>query len=393
MPAGFPKKRPCRASDEGHTIRQIAALPYRSAGSGVDAPVSILLVTSRESKRWVIPKGNPAAGMSAHASAALEAEEEAGVRGAACPTPIGSYRYRKRRANGASLMFDVEVYPLAVTQELVSWKEGHERQRQWFTLHEAADAVEESDLADLIRSFGASEFNRATRRTSLLTAVADKSKVTSMFAWFQRLLPKRGEFFEMFEAHAVSLVAAANAVGRLLEGGPAMADHIREIHEREHDADNIIREVLTTVRRTFLTPFDRGAITSLIGSMDDAIDEMQAAAAAIDLYEFTDFDPEMKDMAAIIVDSARLTAEAMPLLRDVSNNGSRLHELTGRLVRMEGHADDIHAAGLKRSFKAHGQADTVRFIVAREIYKHLERIADAFEDVANEIDGIVIDHS
>ncbi len=91
-----------------------------------------------------------------------------------------------------------------------------------------------------------------------------------MFAWFQRLLPKQGNFFELFEAHAVSIVAAANATGRLLDGGPGMKDHIREIHEREHDADNIIREVLTTVRRTFLTPFDRGAITSLIASMDEA---------------------------------------------------------------------------------------------------------------------------
>lgn len=355
--------------------------------------MSVLLVTSRESKRWVIPKGNPVSGLSAHASAALEAEEEAGVRGAACPTPIGSYRYRKRRANGASLMFDVEVYPLAVTQELDAWKEDGQRQRRWFSLAEAAGAVEEPDLADLIRSFGAPEFHRATRLAGLINAVTEKSKATNMFAWFQRLLPKRGEFFELFEAHAVSLVAAANAVGRLLEGGPAMSDHVREIHEREHDADNIIREVLTTVRRTFLTPFDRGAITSLIASMDDANDEMQAAASAIDLYEFKDFDPEMKDMAAIIVDSARLTAEAMPLLRDVSANGARLHELTGRLVRMEGHADEIHTAGLKRCFKAYGEADTVKFIVAREIYKHLERIADAFEDVANEIDGIVIDHS
>ena len=227
----------------------------------------------------------------------------------------------------------------------------------------------------------------------MLSAVAEKSKVGPMFAWFQRLLPKTGGFFELFEAHAVSIVGAATAVSRLLEGGPSMAEHVREIHEREHDADNVIREVLTTVRRTFLTPFDRGAITSLIGSMDDAVDEMQAAASAIDLYELKEFDQEMKDMAAIIVDAARLTAEAMPLLRDVGANGARLHELTGRLVRMEGHADEIHAAGLKKAFQTYGTTDTLHFIVAREIYKHLERIADSFEDVANEIDGIVIDHS
>ena len=98
-------------------------------------------------------------------------------------------------------------------------------------------------------------------------------------------------------------------------------------------------------------------------------------------------------MAAIIVDAARITAEAMPLLRDVAGNGARLHELTERLVRMEGHADEIHAAGLKKAFQQYGSTDTLRFIVAREIYKHLERITDSFEDVANEIDGIVIDHA
>ncbi|HEY0327124.1 MAG TPA: DUF47 family protein, partial [Allosphingosinicella sp.] len=170
-------------------------------------------------------------------------------------------------------------------------------------------------------------------------------------------------------------------------------DHIREIEEREHDADNIIRDVLTTVRRTRRPPFDRSAVTGLIASMDDTVDEMQSLASAVALYELAAFDQEMKDLAAIIVDCARLTAEAMPLLRDVRSNGARLHELTGRLVRMEGHADEIHAAGLKASFQAHGATDTLRFIVAREIYKHLERITDSFEDVANEIDGIVIDHS
>jgi len=368
-------------------------LPYRNEGTAVDAPVSILLVTSRESKRWVIPKGNISNGLVPHAAAAQEAEEEAGVRGAVCPTPLGSYRYRKRRRNGASLMIDVDVFPLSVNSELSDWKERGERQRKWFTLAEAANAVEEPDLRDLIRSFGASEFKAAARRTGMLHAVAEKSRVGPMFAWFQRLLPNTGNFFELFEAHALTLVSAADAMGRLVQGGPAIKDHVREVREREHDADEIFREVLHTVRRTFLTPFDRSAITALIGAMDDAIDEMRAAAGAIDLYEVEKFDPEMKDMTAIIVDSARLTAEAMPLLRDVSRNGGRLHELTERLVRMEGHADEIHAAGLKKNFQEHRGGDAMKFIVAREIYKHLERIVDAFEDVAHEIDSIVIDHS
>jgi uncharacterized protein Yka (UPF0111/DUF47 family)/8-oxo-dGTP pyrophosphatase MutT (NUDIX family) len=372
-------------------IRQIAALPYRPDSGAIDSPVRILLVTSRDSGRWVIPKGNPAAGVAAHSAAAIEAEEEAGVTGLVCPTALGSYRYRKRRANGASLMFDVDVFPLAVSTEFSVWKEQSQRERRWFSLAEAADAVDEPDLKNLIRSFGQSEFKAATQRTGILNAVAEKSKVKPMFAWFQRLLPKTGNFFELFEAHAVTLVAGADALARLVQDGNR--DHIREVIEREHDADEIIRAMLKTVRETFLTPFDRGAITSLINSMDDAIDEMQAAVQAIDLYEVTSFEAEMKDMAAIVVDAARLTAEAMPLLRDVGRNGARLHELTARLVRMETTADEIHRAGLKRAFKELGPTDTLRFSVHREVYKHLERIVDAFEDVANEIDGIVIDHA
>ncbi|MDK2769029.1 MAG: DUF47 family protein [Sphingomonas sp.] len=367
-------------------------MPYRTDGTAIDAPVRVLLVTSRGTGRWVIPKGNVANGTPPHLAAAEEAEEEAGVIGAACPTPIGAYRYRKRRGNGAHLMADVEVFPLAVTAELARWKEQDQRERRWFTLAEAAEAVDEPDLRELIRSFGPTEFNAAARRTSMLAVVAQKSKASQMFAWFQRLLPKTGNFFELFEAHAVTITAAADALSRLFQGNGATSDHIREIMEREHDADGIIREVLQTVRKTFLTPFDRSAITSLIGAMDDAIDEMQAAAAAVDLYEVDTFEPEMRDIVAIIVDAARLTAEAMPLLRDVAKNGVRLHELTERLVRMEGHADDIHDAGVRRAFKAYGD-DAMKFMVAREIYKHLERITDALEDVANEIDGIVIDHA
>ncbi len=351
----------------------------------------ILLVTSRENRRWVIPKGNPVPDVSAHIAAAMEAEEEAGVRGLICPVPLGSYRYRKRRRNGASLMIDVDVFPLAVSSELVAWKEQSQRERRWCSLAEAADLVDEPDLSDLIRSFGPSEFKAATQRTGILRAVAQRSKVGDMFAWFQRLLPKTGNFFDLFEAHAMTVVAGADALARLLQDGSP--DHILEVIEREHDADEIIREVLKTVRQTFLTPFDRGAITSLIGSLDDAIDEMQAAVQAISLYDVTEFEPEMRDMAAIIVDAARLTAEAMPLLRDVARNGTRLHELTERLVRMESHADDIHRAGLKRAFRELGPQDALRFSVQREVYKHLERIVDAFEDVANEIDGIVIDHA
>ena len=213
-----------------------------------------------------------------------------------------------------------------------------------------------------------------------------------MFNWFQRVLPRTGDFFGMFEAHAATLVGGADALTRLVDGGTLHAEYIAEIHRREHEADDIIRQVLTTVRRTVLTPFDRGAITSLIGAMDDAIDEMQSTARAVDIYELRTFEPEMREMVAMIAEAASLTAEAMPLLRDLTRNGVRIHEITEKVVRLEGDADDAHAKGLKRAFQA--QSDRpMQFMVSREIYKHLERITDAFEDVANEIDGIVIDHA
>ena len=213
-----------------------------------------------------------------------------------------------------------------------------------------------------------------------------------MFSWFQRVLPRTGDFFGMFEAHAATLVAAADALTKLVDGGTPHEEYIAEIHRREHQADDIIRQVLTTVRRTFLTPFDRGAITSLIGAMDDAIDEMQSTARAVDVYELRSFEPEMREMVAMITEAASLTAEAMPLLRDITRNGVRIHEITEKVVRLEGDADDAHAKGLKRAFQSQSERP-MQFMVSREIYKHLERITDAFEDVANDIDGIVVDHA
>ena len=213
-----------------------------------------------------------------------------------------------------------------------------------------------------------------------------------MFGWFQRLLPRTGNFFEMFESHAAVTLDAAAEIVRLLEN-PRDKELVRAIIAREHDADDIGREVLQCVRRTFLTPFDRGAITSLIGAMDDTVDEMQATATAIDLYEVETVAQEMKDMGAIIAEQAKATAEAIPLLRDLGRNRGRLHDLTERLVRMESEADAMHEAGLKKALLEHGESNTLQFVVQREVYKHLERITDAFEDVADQIDGIVIEHA
>jgi predicted phosphate transport protein (TIGR00153 family) len=212
--------------------------------------------------------------------------------------------------------------------------------------------------------------------------------------WFRRMIPQSGDFFTLFERHSAACVAAATALAKLTKGDGDAAALCAEIHDREHDADDIIRLVLDEVRKTFLTPFDRGAIIALIGAMDDTIDEIHACATAIELYNFSDFEPEMKEMADKVLGAIMMIDRGLPLLRDVTRNGDKLHDLTAQVVRVEGEVDDIHDRGLKSNFsRTQATGDTLGFLISREIYKHLERIADEFEDVANQIDGIVVDHA
>lgn len=131
--------------------KQIAALPYRTRGG-----LKVLLITSRDSRRWVIPKGWPMKGKSAHAAAAREAFEEAGVVGLIEKAPLGDYVYDKRMKTGQALPCRVAVFPMKVTGQHHNWPEKDERSGQWFEWEEAAEAVEEPELADLIRALARS---------------------------------------------------------------------------------------------------------------------------------------------------------------------------------------------------------------------------------------------
>jgi uncharacterized protein Yka (UPF0111/DUF47 family)/ADP-ribose pyrophosphatase YjhB (NUDIX family) len=354
--------------------------------------VRVLLITSRDTRRWVVPKGNPIRGLSSHEAAAHEAFEEAGVSGIPCPTPLGSYQYYKRRRNGSARRATVALFPLAVTGQAEDWPEQEERDARWFTLKAAAAAVDEPDLGRLIENFRIQR--RPVGKIARLKLWADaQGGRMPMLRWFQALMPKQGRFFELFEDHAATLVAGADALARLLQGGPDIAAQVQEIRDQEHRADDITRDVLQDVRRILITPFDRTAITGLISVMDDSIDQMNQSAKAIMLYEVVEFEPQMRDMSGIIVEAARVTSEVIPLLRSIGDNSTRILELTARLIELEGHADEIHDSGLKALFKAAGDDRPMAFILGREIYSHLERVVDRFEDVANEIQGLVLDHA
>ena len=156
---------------------QFAALPYRR-----ETELRILLITSRETRRWVIPKGWPMDGLKPHAAAAQEALEEAGVRGAVSKKTIGFYRYHKRLPNGATRPCTVHVFPLEVSRQDKIWRERGQRDCRWFTLEEAAHAVDEPELQDLIHGFAVSLGYAPTCETGrqLAEAYAQAAAFTGM---------------------------------------------------------------------------------------------------------------------------------------------------------------------------------------------------------------------
>jgi 8-oxo-dGTP pyrophosphatase MutT (NUDIX family) len=140
----------------GTRRRQVAALPWRAVG-GEGGALEILLVSSRETRRWVIPKGWPMKGKTDRQAAAQEAYEEAGLDGLVAEKAVGDYPYLKRLKSGAGRPVTVDVYPLHVTGEHATWPEKGQRTLQWMNPIEAALAVQEPELRDLIARFAGVE--------------------------------------------------------------------------------------------------------------------------------------------------------------------------------------------------------------------------------------------
>jgi predicted phosphate transport protein (TIGR00153 family) len=216
-----------------------------------------------------------------------------------------------------------------------------------------------------------------------------------MLGWFQALMPREERFFALFEQHAAIVIAGAEALRGLLQGGKTVEAYCQQIFQREAEADDVTREVLVAVRRTFITPFDRTDIQDLISSMDDAIDQMNKTAKTIVLFEVHTFEPQMQQMSEIILQVAKLVLEAMPLLGSIGSNAGRLNAITTEIITLEEEADDICNRGLKALYLANrqggNQGDAMKFVVGSELYEHLEKVVDRFEDVANEISSLVVD--
>lgn len=212
-----------------------------------------------------------------------------------------------------------------------------------------------------------------------------------MMGLFKAVMPREDAFFELFSAHAKTLTAGAEALRDMTQGGDAIEEASARVNRYEEEADEITRQVMVAVRRSFITPFDRSDIQSLTASLDDAIDQMRKTAKVVNLFQVTTFEPHMRDMAQAIVEAAKLTEEAVALLPNMRLNANKLNDIAVRITQLEEKADQMYDQGRKDLFLAHRTGDPMAFIVGVDIYSHLEKVVDRFEDVANRISGIVVE--
>ncbi len=213
-----------------------------------------------------------------------------------------------------------------------------------------------------------------------------------MIGFLKKLMPREDKFFDMFEAHAQKALQAAISLAAIFQDTKTIQQHCAAVMKTEDEADHIAAQVNEGLRKSFITPFDRGDIVKLITDMDDAVDQMNKTAKTILLYEVKSFEPNMKIIAEEAVHMAKLLVEVLPLLRNVGTNAARLHLLCGQMMVIEDESDRHHENGLKALMNGKAKKDPMAFIIGQEVFGHLERVADKLEDVARTIDGIVIEH-
>ncbi len=207
---------------------------------------------------------------------------------------------------------------------------------------------------------------------------------------FRSLMPREERFVENFIAHSGFIVAAADALAAMM--APDQTDRPargREVCEIESAADGIGRQTLIALHRAFITPFDRSDILSLSNALDDAVDHVEEVVLHAALYKVNDFDGHMRLITGQIQQSARLVAEMMPLLHDISGNAERIRSMCEAVSRIEGDADEALRDALSDLIEQH--PDTITFFGRKDVYELLEAATDSLDDVADVVEGLVLD--
>ncbi len=214
--------------------------------------------------------------------------------------------------------------------------------------------------------------------------------------FFGKLLPREGNFFVQFNQHAAYIVEAAHAFGKLVENyaDPVLREsYNRDVDNAERSADRITHDVNRSLHQTFITPIDREQIHTLINTMDDVADLLQDAAETMALYDVRTMTDEIRRMTDVSVKCVERLAHAVSLIGDLANPSTAEAALKTceEIDRLESDADRILRAAMSKLFRE--ENDVRELIKLKAIYELLESVSDRCEDVANCIEGIVLENS
>ena len=207
---------------------------------------------------------------------------------------------------------------------------------------------------------------------------------------FSRLMPREGNFFELFNAHAEQIVIGSRELEKMMTEFKDLEARAQGIDEAERAADKITHETIALLHKTFITPLDRDQIHQLITTMDDVLDLMQDVAESVVLYDIRKITPEAKQLAEICQMCCERVKIAVGLLSNLRQPDAIL-KTCGEIDRLESDADRVMRSAMSKLFR--DESDVKQLIKLRTIYDLLEEITDRCEDVANIIEGIVLENS
>ena len=207
---------------------------------------------------------------------------------------------------------------------------------------------------------------------------------------FGRLMPQEGRFFELFNEHAEQIVQGSRELAALMANGDDLERRAHNIESIEKRADRITRSTIELLHKTFITPIDRDDIHQLISKMDDILDLLEDSAQLMFLYGVREPTPETKKLADICVICCEKVQSAVNLLSSM-DNAAAIMAICNDIDRLESDADHVMRAAIARLFR--DEPDVRELIKLRTVYEHLETVADRCEDVANIIQGIVIENA
>jgi uncharacterized protein len=214
--------------------------------------------------------------------------------------------------------------------------------------------------------------------------------------FFGKLLPREGNFFEMFNQHADRIVEAARAFSSLVThyADPHMREQYnRDVDNAERAADRVTHDVNKMLHQTFITPIDREQIHKLINTMDDVADLIQDSAETMALYDVKFMTEDIKRLTDISVKCCERLAAAVKLLGSISEKGSAEAALKTceEIDRLESDADRVMRSAMSKLFRE--EPDVRELIKLKAVYELLETITDKCEDVANLIEGVILENS